>query len=453
MSGESRDVTSLNILVVDDIAGIREALSTWLEMEGHRVVTAGSFEDALQETRSCSFDIAFVDLKLGAKDGLDLIPSLLASLPWLRIIVITGYASIESAVEAIRRGAADYIPKPFTLAQVKLAVQKQTEFRSLELKVAALQEELGRFDHQVDFSSTSSVMQRAVGMARQVAPTDATILLRGESGTGKTVLARAVHHWSNRAGKPFGVISCPSLNSELLESQLFGHVKGAFTGAVSDSIGRITACEGGTLFLDEMGDLPLAVQPKLLRFLQDKEYERVGSYSTRRADVRIIASTNVDLEREVKENRFRKDLLFRLNVIEITIPPLRERPDDIIMMAERLLAFFGGNYHKALSGFTQDAAEMLMQYPWPGNARELRNVVERAAILCHSDHVRPEHLPEGMTSYRPTFPVGHRISLKEIEKEHVRRVLRSTKTLGEAAEILGIDKATLWRRRKQYGIN
>jgi NtrC-family two-component system response regulator AlgB len=216
MSGESRDVTSLNILVVDDLAGIREALSSWLEMEGHHVVTAGSFEDALQETRSCSFDIAFVDLKLGAKDGLDLIPSLLASLPWLKIIVITGYASIESAVEAIRRGAADYIPKPFTLAQVKLAVQKQAEFRSLELKVAALQEELGRFDHEVDFSSTSPVMQRAVGMARKVAPTDATILFRGESGTGKTVLARTVHHWSNRASKPFGVISCPSLNSELL---------------------------------------------------------------------------------------------------------------------------------------------------------------------------------------------------------------------------------------------
>jgi two-component system, NtrC family, response regulator AlgB len=376
----------------------------------------------------------------------------MALLPWLKIIVITAYASIESAVEAVRRGAADYIPKPFTMAQVHLAIRRQAELRALETKVAALQEELGRFDHEVDFSSTSPVMQRAVSMAREVAPTDATVLLRGESGTGKTVLARAVHYWSKRANKPFGVISCPSLNSELLESQLFGHVKGAFTGAISDSIGRIAACEGGTLFLDEMGDLPLAVQPKLLRFLQEKEYERVGSYSTRKADVRIIASTNVDLERAVKENRFREDLLFRLNVIPIIIPPLRDRPDDILTLAERLLAFFGNTYHKAFSGFTEDAAATLKHYSWPGNARELRNVVERAAILCHSDRVRVEHLPEGMTCGAPIFPAGHRISLKEVEKEHVRRVLRSTKTFGEAAEILGIDKATLWRRRKQYGI-
>lgn len=454
MNGESRDVASFNILIVDDLVGIRETLSMWLEMEGHHVVTAGSYEDALRESQSYSFDFAFVDLKLGTKDGLDLIPALLALLPWLKIIVITAYASIESAVEAIRRGAADYIPKPFTLAQVNLAVRKQAELRSLELKVAALQEELGRFDHEVDFSSTSPVMQRAVSMARKVAPTDATVLLRGESGTGKTVLARAVHHWSKRAHKPFGVVSCPSLNAELLESQLFGHVKGAFTGAISDNIGRIAACEGGTLFLDEMGDLPQAVQPKLLRFLQDKEYERVGSYTTRKADVRIIASTNVDLESAVKENRFREDLLFRLNVIPITIPPLRERPDDIMNLAERFLAFFGRNYHKVYSGFTQDAADMLKQYSWPGNARELRNVIERAAILCHSDRIRAEHLPEGMiSSHRPSVPVGYRVSLKEIEKEHVRRVLNSSKTLGEAAEILGIDKATLWRRRKQYGIN
>lgn len=452
MSDESRDVPSFNILVVDDEAAIRQLLSMCLETEGHKVVAVGSYDDALRASQSYSFDLVFLDLRLGTKNGLDLIPPLLASFPWLKIIVITAYASIENAVEAIRRGAADYIPKPFTPTQVNLAVLKQAELRSLELKVAALQEELGQFDHEMDFSSTSPPMQRAVGMAREVARTDATILLRGESGTGKTVLARAVHFWSKRAAKPFGIISCPSLNSELLESQLFGHMKGAFTGAVSDTIGRIAACEGGTLFLDEMGDLPIAVQPKLLRFLQDKEYERVGSYSTRKADVRIIASTNVDLERAVKENRFREDLLFRLNVIQITIPPLRERSDDIAILAERLLAFFGRNYHKVFSGFTQEAVEMLKQYSWPGNTRELRNVVERAAILCHSDRVSVEHLPEGMPCDAPVFPLGHLVSLKEIEEEHVRRVLKSTKTLGEAAEILGIDKATLWRRRKQYGI-
>jgi NtrC-family two-component system response regulator AlgB len=335
---------------------------------------------------------------------------------------------------------------------VKLSVHKVFEMRTLEQRVASLQEDLGRLNPEADFSTTSPAMQRVVQLAHQVAATDATLLLRGESGTGKTVLARAIHRWSPRADKPISIVSCPAFSSELLESELFGHVKGAFTGAVRDNPGRIATCEGGTLLLDEIGDLPANLQPKLLRFLQDKEYERVGDYTTRKADVRIIAATNRDLDQAVKEGWFREDLFYRLNVIQIAIPPLRERPEDIARLAERLLAFFGRARHHTFLGFTQEALQALRQYHWPGNLRELRNVVERGAILCQAERVGTECLPENLLPSDSGARLGDPVSLEKIEEEHIRRVLATTTSLQEAADILGIDQATLWRRRKKYGI-
>ncbi len=442
----------LNILIVDDEPNIRKTLSLCLETEGHKVIAVSNFQDALAEASRRSFELAFVDLRLGTEDGLDLIPPLLAATPWLKVIIITAYASIDTAVEAMRRGATDYIPKPFTPAQVKLAVHKVFEMRTLEQRVASLQEDLGRLNPEADFSTTSAAMQRVINLSHQVASTDATLLLRGESGTGKTVLARAIHHWSHRANKPICIVSCPAFSPELLESELFGHVKGAFTGAIRDNPGRIATCEGGTLLLDEVGDLPANLQPKLLRFLQDREYERVGDYTTRKADVRIIAGTNRDLDKAVKEGRFREDLFYRLNVIQIEIPPLRERPEDVVMVAERLLAFFGQARHHLFLGFTPEALQALKQYHWPGNLRELRNVVERAAILCQTDRVGIECLPENILPSDSGARLGDRVSLEKIEEEHIRRVLAATKSLQEAADILGIDQATLWRRRKKYGI-
>jgi two-component system, NtrC family, response regulator AlgB len=442
----------LNILVVDDEVNVRRVLSLALEADGHRVVGVGNVADALAENSRQSFDLAFVDLRLGTSDGMDLIPALLAATPWLKIVVITAYASIDTAVEAMRRGALDYIPKPFTPAQIRLAVGKAFTLRALEHKLAALQDDLGRARPETDFSSTEPVMQRAVALARQAAESEATILLCGENGTGKTVLARAIHGWSRRADKPMGVISCPGFSAELLESELFGHVKGAFTGAVRENPGRVSLCEGGTLLLDEIGDLPLPLQPKLLRFLQDREYERVGDPRTLRADVRILAATNINLETAVREGRFREDLFYRLNVIPILIPPLRERPADIVPLAERLLIFFARSNHRSIAGFTEEAKLALTHYAWPGNVRELSNAVERAVILSRADRIGSEGL--GMTgpAGEPATKIGDPVPIDRIEELHIRRVLASAKSLQEAAEILGIDQATLWRRRKQYGL-
>ncbi len=446
------NIQGLNVLIVDDEANIRKTLTVCLESRGHRVTAVSNGKDARVESDKQVFNLAFVDLRLGTESGLDLIPPILGTCPWIKIVVITAYASIDTAVEAMRRGATDYIPKPFTPEQVQLVTERVATVRGMEQRIATLKEDMERLHPEVSFTSQHPGMQRAVELARQVAASDAVVLLRGPSGTGKTVLARAIHGWSHRADKPFGTISCPTLSPELLESELFGHVKGAFTGALRDNPGRVAACEGGTLFLDEIGDLPLALQPKLLRFIQDREYERVGDQRTRRADIRIIAATNTDLDKAVQAGRFREDLYYRLNVIQIDLPPLMDRPDDVELLVRNMLEFFGAQNHKVLKGFSDTAMDALRQYAWPGNIRELRNAVERAAILCTSDVVQVEHLPASIAPHTPPLQLGDHVSLKMIEEHHIRRVVASTKTLQEAANILGIDQATLWHKRKQYGI-
>jgi two-component system, NtrC family, response regulator AlgB len=451
-NGTAPSSPSLQILVVDDEANIRRTLALYLETEGHRVLAVGNATDAQNEAARRTFDLAFVDLRLGLDDGLDLIPALLARSPGLKIVVITAYASIDTAVEAIRRGAADYIPKPFTPAQIGLAVRKVFEMKALESKVASLQDDLGREHPEVDLASANETMTQAIELARQAAASEAILLLRGESGTGKTVLARAIHGWSRRAAKPFRVISCPSVPAELLESEFFGHVKGAFTGAVRDAPGRIASCEGGTLFLDEIGDLPLGLQPKLLRFVQDKEYERVGDTVTRKADVRLLAATNADLEAAVAAGRFREDLFYRLNVIPIRLPPLRERPEDLPILAEKLLAFHARRNHRPLLALTEEALAALREYAWPGNVRELSNVIERAVILCPGDRIGPDLLPPRLARDEAPPRLGDPVTLEALEEHHIRRVLASARSLQEAAVQLGIDQATLWRKRKKYGL-
>jgi NtrC-family two-component system response regulator AlgB len=442
----------LYVLVVDDEANIRKTLTVCLESRGHTVIAVNNAQDALSEVGRRVFDLAFIDLRLGTEDGLDLIPALLAICPWLKIVVVTAYASIDTAVEAIKRGAVDYIPKPFTPEQVDIVAERVATVRDMERRIETLEEDINKLRPEISFDSSYPSMQRAIELARRAAPTDVAILIKGPSGTGKTVLARSIHNWSKRVDKPFAVISCPTLSPELLESELFGHVRGSFTGAISDNPGRIASCEGGTLFLDEIGDLPLSLQPKLLRFLNDREYERVGDQRTRRADVRIISATNTELEKAVKEGRFREDLLYRLNVMEITLPPLSERPDDVKRLTISMITFFGAQNHKIIRGFSAEAMKALKSYSWPGNIRELRNVIERAAILCQGDMVGVEHLPDSVSQQQKSLSLGDPVPLSMVEECHIRRILAETKTLQEASEILGIDQATLWRKRKQYDI-
>jgi NtrC-family two-component system response regulator AlgB len=442
----------LSILVVDDEPNIRRTLTISLEAEGHRVKAVSNPKDALSEANRHFFDMALVDLRLGMESGIELISALRSACPWMKAVVITAYASIDSAVEAMRRGAFDYLPKPFTHDQLAILVGKVSEIRALEQQVESLQQALREVAPEADLTSQSPTMQRTIAMCRQVADSEATVLLRGESGTGKTILARVIHSWSRRAAKPFGTISCPSLTAELLESELFGHVKGAFTGALRDYPGRIAACEGGTLFLDEVADMPLSIQAKLLRLLQDKAYERVGDLQTRKADIRIIAATNADLESALKAKEFREDLFYRLNVVEIVIPPLRERKEDILPLADRLLAFFAKQNRRRALGFTEGARDALRNYDWPGNVRELRNAVERALLLCGDENVGTEYLTLKLPPKERVPNLGDLISLEEVEEAHIRRVLAATRSIEEACRVLGMDSVTLWRRRKKYGI-
>jgi NtrC-family two-component system response regulator AlgB len=452
MSDDAQKAMPLNILVVDDDSNIRKTLSYCLAAEGYTVIAVSNSADALDEAKRRSYDLAFVDLRLGEEDGMDLISLLGSASSWTKVVVITAYASIETAVEAMRRGAADYIAKPFTPEQVRLLTRRLGRIRELETQIAALKEDVQRLGPEAQLQSRNSGMQRVIEMAKKAAPSEATVLLRGESGTGKSVFARAIHRWSLRAAKPMTVVACPAVPAELLESELFGHAKGAFTGAVRDNPGRIAACEGGTLFLDEIGNMAPTVQAKLLHFIQEKEYERLGEAKPRQADVRVIAATNADIEKLVAQGLFREDLFYRLNVISLTLPPLRERPEDILPLAVDFLHYFCRNNHKSILGFSHEASERLSRYVWPGNIRELRNTVERAVILGSGEQIGEKDLPEAIAPTAGTPAIGDRVPLSMIEELHIRRVLANTPSLQEAADVLGIDQATLWRRRKTYGI-
>jgi two-component system, NtrC family, response regulator AlgB len=448
----------MRILIIDDEENIRRATVVVLEAIGHETVSVDSTAAALKQVENGSFDIAFLDLKLGGESGLDLLPELLRLNPQLDVIVFTAYASIETAVEAMRRGAVDYIPKPFTPEQIRQALGRLISARKLRGRLADLESRLSIEAPTLDLVTSEPVMQKALDLAFKAAATPATILLLGESGTGKSVVARALHDKSPQKDNAFVTVSCPSLSRELLESELFGHVKGAFTGAVGDKLGKVALANGGTLFLDEIGEMPLEIQPKLLRLLQEKEYERLGEAKSRRANVRVISATNRNLDKCVQEGRFREDLYYRLHVIAVQIPPLRERPGDLLKIADRYLQFFSKQCGKRLTGFSREAEAVLQRYPWPGNLRELRNVIERAVILADTGEIAgldlPEKLSRGPAPATATeVRIGARVSLKEIETEHIARVMQQAATMTEAARILGITRDTLHRKKREMSGN
>jgi NtrC-family two-component system response regulator AlgB len=446
----------MRVLIVDDEPNIRRTLRVTLEGMGHSVEEASSAREALAEAARGPFDVALVDLRLGDGSGLDLFEPLLAESPRLALVVITAFASIDSALDALRRGAFDYLPKPFTPGQVRGVLERVASVRGLRDRVADLEERVRLEVPEADLQGRDPEVRRVLDLARRVAPHSAAVLLRGENGTGKGVLARALHAWSKRPDGPFVTVHCPSLSAELLESDLFGHARGAFTGAIRDAAGKVAAAEGGTLFLDEIGDLPLSLQPKLLRFLQERKYERVGETNTRSADVRLVAATNRDLESLVVSGGFREDLLYRLNVVEMTLPPLRKR-SDVADLADHLLTFFARQVGRTLTGFTTEARAALSRHAWPGNLRELRNAIERAAILAEGPEIGLADLPERIIPKALDDPgqavaLGSFASLEVLEAEHIRRILASTPSREEAARVLGIDPSTLYRKRKQYGL-
>jgi NtrC-family two-component system response regulator AlgB len=441
----------MHILIIDDEVHIRKTTRMTLEALGHDCEQAQDSAEALALVKKSSFDAAFLDLRLGSEKGLELIPKLLAQEPKLNIIVFTAYSSIDSAVEAMRCGAVDYLAKPFTPEQIRQALSRIEANQRLENRVVELESLLSGGNALSDFTTQEPLVQKIYETALKASASAATMLILGESGTGKSILARALHRNSPRRDNAFVTVACPSLSRELLESELFGHVRGAFTGAVGETWGKVKAAEEGTLFLDEIGELPLEIQPKLLRLLQEREYERVGDTKPRKANVRVIAATNRRLEDLVKEGKFREDLYYRLNVITVELPPLRQRPLDLPALAQQHLKMFARESARAIKDFTPAAMTAMQRYPWPGNLRELRNVIERAVILTSGDKLDVNDFPDSLRTSQPQGAViGNRISLEELEREHILRIIEIAGSMDEAAQILGIDPATLYRKRKRY---
>ena len=455
---------SFAALIVDDDAGVRQSLRLCLEAPSPsapraRVLGVGTSSGALEALERGSFDVVLLDLWLGSESGLAVLPEILRKQPGTAVIVITAFATFESAVEAMKLGAVDYLPKPFTPDQVRHATRRVVEAAALKRQVSELAGRLDEADVEGFFDSASPSFRVFLQTAARAAAADCGVLLRGESGTGKNVLARWIRAHSPRAGAPFVSVNCPALSAELMSSSLFGHRKGAFTGAVADASGKVQEAEGGTLFLDEVGDLVPDTQARLLRFLDDRSYERLGEPRERRADVRLIAATNRPLDDEVRAGRFREDLFFRLNVVTLTMPPLRERREDTLPLARHYLRFFSRSRRAAPLSFSAEAEQAMVAYAWPGNLRELRNAVERATILSLGSAIEPADLgipasPGAGPASRGAGPVvlGADVSIEVLEREHIARVVARAPSLEAAARVLGIDATTLQRKRKRYGL-
>ncbi len=447
----------MDFLVIDDDKIFREATCLLIEDEGHYVESAANAEVAMNRLKEEKFDAALLDLNLGRDNGLALLPQILKIRPNLPVVMFSAQGTVKSAVQGIQLGAVDFLEKPFTRAQFHAVMARLQKLSQLGRQIEELETEVKEsqaLSPEPLFDFETPNMKAVMEVLLRAAKTPASVLILGESGTGKSVAARALHDHSHLADRPFVTVSCPTLSRELLESTLFGHVRGSFTGAMKDHWGKVKAASGGTLFLDEIGDLPLEIQPKLLRLLQEREYERVGENIVRTADVRIVAATNRDLKQRVADGAFREDLFYRLNVITVSMPPLRSRPADVLRFAEHYLRHFANQCARPLTGFSAEAEALIKTYPWPGNLRELRNSIERAVILAAGPKILPGDLRS--ESATPTTAdvgrAGSPISLEQLEEIHIRRILEQTTSMVKAAEILGIDQATLYRKRKKIGL-
>jgi DNA-binding NtrC family response regulator len=447
---------SAHLLVVDDDPVTIDLLKEVLSKEGYEVSTALSGEEAIAQGMDHSFDIIITDVRMGEKDGMEVLRFFKKNTPDTTVIMITAFGSIETAIEAIREGAYDYISKPFKLEEIKFTIRRALEQRRLVQENKHYRRELlDKYQFKNVIGRTHQMFQVYKTIAK-VADTKSTVLLCGERGTGKELIARSIHYNSQRNNRTFIPIDCASLVETLIESELFGHVRGAFTGASSAKRGLFEEAEGGTLFLDEVGNLSLSVQSKLLRFLQEHEIKKVGGTESIKVDVRIIAATNQPLEPLVKSGKFREDLFDRLNVVAITLPPLRERKEDIPSLANHFLQKFSGENHKNISHVSPEALEILTRYSWPGNVRELEHTIERAVIFSIHPMILPEDLPKKMSEEvgGPEILIPEKpLSLRELEKRYVLKVLQETGgNKKKASEILGIDRVTLYRILEKEGL-
>jgi DNA-binding NtrC family response regulator len=443
----------MNILVIDDEEVIRDSCKQILSSDGYNVATAEDGEIGLKMMQENIYDILILDLKMPKMNGMEVLRIVKEKYPETIVIVITGYATVESAVEAMKLGAYDYIPKPFTLDEFRIIVQRAVEKKKLIAENVFLKEQLIVKDESEIIIGGNKKMREIFRLIKKVAPTDSTVLIYGESGTGKELIAKAIHHYSLRKDAPFVVVDCGSLAENLIESELFGHVKGSFTGAISTKYGRFEIANGGTIFLDEISNIGLETQRKLLRVIQEREIIKVGDTNPIKIDVRIISATNKDLKKEIKDGKFREDLFYRLNVVPIYLPPLRDRKDDIPALVNHFINKYCKKRKKKIPQISEDAMKILIEYDWPGNIRELENAIERVIVLTENNVIQASDfsfLKQTSNGLEKNTKIK---TIKEIEKEYIEKILKITNyQKSKTAKLLGIDRKTLYRKMKEYNI-
>jgi len=440
------------ILIVDDEVIIRESLRDWLSDVGHQVLTAENGLQALEIIEREKPGIVFADLVMPGMDGIELLKRIKEISSDIDVVIITAYGSIPTAINAMREGAYDYIEKPFCPERAELLVDKLVEHQRLIEENISLHQKLEERYQFEDIIAKSSKMRQVIEVIKVVAKSNATVLVAGESGTGKELIARAIHSQSYRKDKPFVAVSCAALPESLLESELFGHEKGAFTGAHAQRKGKFEVANRGTLFMDEIGEMSANIQVHLLRVLEEKEFARVGGNELIKVDVRVISATNKDMKQAIANSQFREDLYYRLNVVPVELPPLRERKEDIPLLAQHFLKKFTVENQKEIIGFSPEATDFLLKYEWPGNVRELENAIERAVILTKNSYIEATDLTQENLLKAHSVPPGR--SLKEVERERVLNVLNETGgNRSETARILGISRATLYNKLREYELN
>jgi len=443
----------IKVLIVDDELVMRDTMSDWLSYKGYNVISVANGTSAIEAARQEHINVAFVDLKMPGMDGIEVLRAIKEINPSTNVILMTAYGTIETAIRAIKEGAYNYLVKPFSLDEIETMIKTIVKYQKLEEENIILRQQLEERYSIKNIVGKSMQMKEVLELVDNISDTNATVLIQGASGTGKEVIARLIHFKSSRRNKPFIAANCAAIPSELLESELFGHEKGAFTGATYSKKGRFELADEGTLFLDEVGAMSLNAQIHLLRVLQEREFRKVGGTELIKIDVRVIAASNKNLEQAIKEHAFREDLFYRLNVIPIYLPQLKERTEDMPLLIEHFLHKYGKESRRGHKTISPEAMALLMNYDWPGNVRELENIIERLVILCKDKIIQPEHLPQPIRKDAELKPGAHdaRKSLEEVEKHHILDILKKNDwNISKCAKILGVERMTLYNKIKRY---